>query len=214
MDVSYPFLVLLPRVWGATLLALGRTVGPLTGREVARRAGVSQPAALQALKHFVAHGLVDAQPAGRAHLYSLNDEHLAAKAVEMILGMRSALVARIKQSLSHWEFAPDHLSLFGSFARGDGDTQSDIDVLVVRPDLTDESENSIWRDQLDTLVNEIVQWTGNRAAFVEVGRDELASMDHLNDRLLAEVRREGIVVWGDSLDTVLRVKRRPAIAMQ
>lgn len=207
MDLTHPYVVLLPRVWGACLLALWRTATPLTGREVARRAGVSQPAALQALKHFAAQGLVKAQPAGRAHLYSLNDEHLAATAVEMIVDMRNALVARIQQSLSHWEFRPDHLSLFGSLARGDGDTQSDIDVLVVRPDFTDESEHSIWRDQLDALANEITQWTGNRAALVEIGRGELASMDHLNSRLLSEARRDGIVVWGDRLGTGLRLRR-------
>lgn len=216
MNVGSPYLAVFPRVWGATLLALHRTVAPMTGREVARRAGVSQPAALAALGHFVEHGLVRSQPAGRAYLYSLNDEHLASAGVAKIFGIRAALVERLKQALSHWELPPAHLSLFGSVARADGDATSDVDLLVVRPRLAGDNEAVVWRGQLDTLVHDIELWTGNRAALVELSHDELASMRRDNHRLIREARRDGILVGGESLDKVRPAKprrsREPAVA--
>jgi hypothetical protein len=99
---------------------------------------VSQPAALAALDHFVEHGLVHSQPAGRANLYSLNEEHLLVSAVDAIFEAREALVKRIGAAVSHWEILPLHLSLFGSVSRGDGDANSDIDLLVVRPHFVDD----------------------------------------------------------------------------
>ena len=158
-----PISALLQPVRAAVLLALRRTVSPMTGREVARRAGVSQPAALQALGLLVEHGLVHSQVAGRAYLYTLNEEHLLLEAVEAgALDVRARFVKRMAAAVSHWESAPLHVSLFGSMARGDGDTESDVDVMIVRPGFVDQaSDDLVWRGQLEMLVHEIDLWTGN-----------------------------------------------------
>lgn len=201
MNVARPYLALMQPVRAATLLALRRTVTPLTGREVARRAGVSQPAALTALDHLVAHGLVRSQPAGRANLYSLNEEHLLVAALTDVFEVRAGLVKRIAESVRHWEIPPLNVTLFGSMARGDGDTQSDVDLLVVRPGRVDDSsDNDVWRGQLDTLAHEIDQWTGNRAALVEISEEEARTLSRRQHRLLHDVRRDGVRVSGETLD--------------
>ena len=206
MDVGSPYLAIFPRVWGATLLALHRTVAPMTGREVARRAGVSQPAALAALDHFVEHGLVRSQPAGRANLYSLNDEHLLVSAVDAAFGVRGLLVKQMAVQVSHWEVEPRHISLFGSMARGDGDTKSDVDILIVRPLLRGNSDEFVWNGQVDAFAHQVELWTGNRAAIVELSLDELRSQHSEKRALLQEVRRDGIRVTGEPLDRVLLQK--------
>jgi predicted nucleotidyltransferase len=213
MDVARPYLALLPPVRAATLLALRRTVAPMTGREVARRAGVSQPAVLEALKQFVEHGLVWSQPAGGANLYSLNEEHLLVAAVDEIFDVRAKFVNRMAAAVSHWEIPPLHVSVFGSMARGDGGRDSDIDLLVVRPRFVDEeSDDFVWRGQLDTLVHEVKLWTGNRAALVELSSEELRTMNRDKHRLLTEIRRDGIRVCGEYLDKILL--RKPERARQ
>jgi predicted nucleotidyltransferase len=206
MDAASPYLAVFPRVWGAVLLALHRTVAPMTGREVARRAGVSQPAALAALDHFVEHGLVRSQPAGRAYLYSLNDEHLLVSAVDQVFDVRAELIKQIAAGVIHWEIEPRHISLFGSMARGDGDTKSDIDVLVVRPLLQSASDDSVWRGQLDVFVHQIDVWTGNRAALVELSFEELQKLHRNKGALLQEIRRDGIRAMGENLDKLLLMK--------
>ena len=204
MDVARPYLALLQPVRAATLLALRRTVAPMTGREVARRAGVSQPAVLEALKQLVEHGVVWSQPAGAAILYSLNEEHLLVAAIDEIFDVRAEFVKRLAAASSRWDIPPLHVSLFGSMARADGDRKSDIDLLVVRPLRADEeSDDVVWRGQLDTLVHEVKLWTGNRAAVVELSWQEVQAMDRKQHRLLKEIRRDGIRVCGDDLGKIL-----------
>jgi predicted nucleotidyltransferase len=58
-------------------------------------------------------------------------------------------VERIRDAVAGWEIKPIHAGLFGSFARGVADAESDIDVLVVRPEsLFDEGT---WLVQIDSL---------------------------------------------------------------
>lgn len=216
MNVAQPYLALLQPVRAATLLALRRTVAPMTGREVARRAGASQPAVQEALKHFVEHGLVRSQPAGAANLYSLNEQHLLIAAIDQAFDVRAKFVSRMAQAIGNWEIPPPHVSLFGSMARADGDTQSDIDLLVLRPEVADEEAELVWHGQLDTLVHEVKLWTGNRTAVVELNSDELQTMNRTKHRLLDEIRRDGIRVCGDTLDKILLRRRergrQPAVA--
>lgn len=210
MDVSYPYLALLSRVSGATLHVLGRTTAPMTGRQIARLAGASQPAVQAALTHLVEHGLVDSQPAGRANLYALNREHIAIPAVEAALGMRATLVDRLRELVARWSASdPDlmHLSLFGSAARGDGDTHSDIDLFIVRRDSRD-ADDSTWRSRIVDLQNRVERWTGNRAAPIDVSWAELRQMSQGRARLLVDVRRDGIRVFGCPIDELLRQEVR------
>ncbi|MGH7883225.1 MAG: nucleotidyltransferase domain-containing protein [Candidatus Dormibacteraceae bacterium] len=109
---------------------LSGTTRPLTGRAVAALLGQrSHGGVLNVLRRLTEHGLVDRQEAGSALLFVLNREHLAAPAVEVIAGMHSELLRRLRMAISKWEVPPLHASMFGSAARGDGDTTSDIDIL-------------------------------------------------------------------------------------
>ena len=116
------------------LVALSRTTRPLTGSEIAKlvRRG-TRPGVQRALHRLVAHGLVNSQEAGRAILYVLNRDHLAFPAVESLAEMRSEFLRRMREAIAGWDVQPVHVALFGSAARGDGDVEADIDVLIVRP---------------------------------------------------------------------------------
>lgn len=204
MDVGLPHLAVMRPVTATTLAVLRRTTVPITGREVARRAHASQPAVLKALRELVENGVVWSQPAGRATLYSLNDEHLLVEAIDLLFDVRARLVKRLAQSLSHWELPPLHVSLFGSAARGDGDAESDIDVLVVRPALDEDgADDHVWEGQLDTMRHEIRLWTGNHAAVVDLCLDDVQRMSRQRHRLIEDVRRDGLLVVGKAVDDLL-----------
>jgi hypothetical protein len=175
----------------------------LTGRQVARLTGrSSHSGVLEALHRLTDHGLVDRVELNRAFLFSLNREHLAYPAVIALTEMRSALFGRIQQELGTWEIAPIHASLFGSTARGDGDTHSDIDLFVVRPTAVLE-EDPGWREQLDGLASKISRWTGNHAAILEAAEGELARLATEEPPIVAELRSDAIVLRGWDVSTLL-----------
>src|ERR1700689_3504474 len=119
MDVSKPHTAICPTLDSDVLAVLAGTTRPLTGREIARLTGrTSHRGVLEVLHRLVEHGLVERQEAGRALLFTLNREHLAAPAVEVIAGMRAELLRRIRNTVSAWKVEAIHVSIFGSTARG------------------------------------------------------------------------------------------------
>jgi predicted nucleotidyltransferase len=159
------------------------------------------------LHRLTEHGLVTRVELNRAYLFTLNREHLAAPAVEILMGMRTELVRRLRGSFNSWEIAPAHVSMFGSAARGDGDTASDIDLLVIRPNnVTD--DNATWRAQLADLKDQIRRWTGNHAQIVELTGQEVVRLRQDERAIIAALRSDAVVLYGSGIATLLETLRR------
>ena len=186
---------------------LAGTTKPLSGREVARISGVSVNGAWKALQRLAEHGLVNEEPAGgKTTLYSLNRDHLAAEPIITLTRLRSILINRIKEQLARWSIPPAHASLFGSAARGDGDTMSDIDILLVRPKGVDE-EDTRWRSQLDELADAVRAWTGNHAGISEIPERDLARLRRERPPVVQDVERDGVTLVGEPAAALLRRRR-------
>jgi predicted transcriptional regulator len=149
MDVSKPFAAISTGVDADVLVVLAGSTKPRSGRELARRAGRSNTGVQHVLDRLVEHGLVNREKVGRTFIYELNRDHLLAPTVEQMAGARAELIHRLRKLIGAWEPAPVHASLFGSAARGDGDTSSDIDLLIVRPADLD-PEDAPWRASSST----------------------------------------------------------------
>lgn len=203
MDVSHPHRAIGSRVDADVLAVLAGTTRPLTGRKVAELAGHSQRGALSALDRLVEHGVVLRSAAGRALMHELNREHLAAPAVELLAGMRTEFLGLLREAFAAWEVAPLHASLFGSVARGDGDTSSDIDLFVVRPASVDE-EAATWRSQVERLIQDARGWTGNHVAVIEQDEREMGRLRRSNPRVVEDLRRDGIDLAGTPLRELLK----------
>lgn len=203
MDVARPYSALCPTLDVGVLCVLAGTTRPLTGREIARLLGRrSHSGVLDTLDRLTVQGLVDREEAGRAFLFTLNREHLAAPAVDLLAQMRGELFDRLSHLVDSWKTAPVHVSVFGSLARGEGDTGSDIDLFVVRPKSV-EHEDPQWRDQLDLLARKVQRWTGNPAGIVEVGEEEIPGLRKEAPPILAQLRADAITVAGAEATTVL-----------
>jgi predicted nucleotidyltransferase len=196
MDLSRPWALIRSPIDTEVLLVLHGTTRPLTGREVSRlvRAG-SQPAVNAALRRLAEEGLVRAEEAGNAYLYTLNREHLGAQAVALLADIRTELERRLRAEIAEWETPPVHVSIFGSAARGDGDTRSDIDIFVVRPGDVPEDDPS-WQEQLERLSHHVHNWTGNRAAVSEVSAADVRRLRRERPPVVEELRRDAITLAG------------------
>ena len=119
-----------------------RALAPLkrgvSGREVARLAGVSR-AAMGALDELVDMGVVVRREATGQHLYSLNSRNYFAARLARLFRSEAervrAVFAALRNAMGRaGGGAPDRvlsLVIFGSAARGEAGPQSDFDVLAV-----------------------------------------------------------------------------------
>lgn len=207
MNLSFPYTAALSKTNGQVLSVLAGTTKSLGGREVARIAGVSQNGAWKALRRLVDQGVVIEQPAGgRAMLYTLNRDHLAADAIITLTRLRPILIERLKEHLAAWETQPIHASIFGSAARGDGDTESDIDILVVRPRDVDQ-EDERWRSQVDSLAAAVHSWTGNHAGIAEIAERDLARLRRDRPPVVNDIVIDGITLVGEEPSSLFRRRR-------
>ncbi len=205
--MSSPYAALLSPAEGPILVVLAGTTKPLSGREVARISGVSVNGAWKALRRLADHGVVKEEPAGgNVTLYTLNRDHLAADAIVTLARLRSILIDRVKEQLARWEIQPAHASMFGSAARGDGDTASDVDIFIVRPRGVDE-EDARWRSQINALANAVLSWTGNHASVSEIPETDLARLRRERPPVVENVEREGITLLGEPASNILRKRR-------
>ncbi len=202
MNVAKPFEALSSAVDLDVLVALSSSTTPRSGREVARRAGRSVTGVQHALERLVEHGLVHRLEAGRSFLYTLNRSHLLAPVVERMAEARMELIQRLRATVDSWRTPPAHASLFGSAARGDGDTGSDIDLFIVRPAEAD-ADDPNWSEQVDGLAELVRAWTGNNAGIVEVSADELDELRGDPPSVIAELRRDAIDLGGVSARSLL-----------
>lgn len=203
MDLSRAYSAVAPTVEGDVLVVLAGTTQPLTGRRVARLARRGSVAAVaKALGRLVSQGLVLRQEAPPASLYTLNRQHVAASTVETLAHIRTELLDRLRHAFSTWSIPPVHASLFGSAARGDGDTDSDIDIFIVRPAGVD-AEDATWDEELQDIGDAVLAWTGNHAGVIDFAEQDIGQLHDENPPVLQDLRRDGIDLAGVSLRELL-----------
>jgi predicted nucleotidyltransferase len=152
------------------------------------------------LDRLTRQGIVAAAPAGRAILYRLNVDHLAAPHIQALIQLRRELLQRLRADFQNWVPAPAAAYLYGSTARRESTAESDIDLLVVRPRDVD-ADAAAWRSQIDRLSRMVTVWTGNEAQVLEFSEDEARTLAG-RDALFVSIHGDGILLAGD--DGLLR----------
>lgn len=210
MDLSEPYAAVCPTLEGPVLEVLTRTTRPLTGREVARlsRRGSERGVRL-VLARLVSHGLASVHQAGSASMFALNRDHVAAGIVEGLMRLRADLIELIRQEVAGWQSQPLHASIVGSAARGDGHTDSDVDLLIVRPDAVAE-EDPRWREQLHLLAEKVQRWSGNHASLHELTLAQLRAAVRRREPIVGSLREQSITLAGADFAELTSSRRRKA----
>lgn len=205
MDLSFPLATVTPTLDAGVLQVLVATTVGCTAAEVHRRLGRgSDEGVRRVLARLVTQGVVLVETPARYPVYVLNREHLAVPHIERLTKLRAELLDRLGSELAHWMVEPQHAGLFGSFARGDAGSESDIDVLLVRPSHMADEDESTWLEQLERLDGRIRAWTGNEAQIIDLTPGTLTSMARDDDPLVASWRRDEIPLRGGPLGDLLR----------
>jgi hypothetical protein len=202
MDFSHPIEVVVPGVQGNVLSVLAEVTTDLNLRTIARLAEVSVAQASRVLPHLVELGLVERREVPPSSQFRLVREHVAAGPLLSLARTRDAMIGEMARIADGLPVAPAAVIVFGSFARGESDAGSDIDTVLVRPADLDESDEA-WSASVEQWRGTVRRVSGNAVEVLEVGSDEIAS--HLSSRrqIWRDIRRDGLVVFGATVDELV-----------
>lgn len=205
MDFHRPMKAVTATLDADVLAVLSRADTELTGREIQRMAAHGSHQGIRnAAERLTREGVVRRRVVGSAHLYRLNRDHVAAPWIEGLANLPEQVIGRLRSTIGAWAQPPVLALLFGSVATGRATSESDLDLLIVRPAGCD-PDAPAWREQIAGLEEQATAWTGNDARIVEYGEEDLARSG--SEPLLEDALRDGIELHGSR-----RVLRRLAKA--
>jgi predicted nucleotidyltransferase len=175
VDYSRPLEAVIPGTAGKVLGVLARTHAELPIRRVAQLGGVSRDRASIEIRRLVFLGIVSRREVAGASLVKLERTNAAAMALLALADARSTAIARLSELAKSIEPAPASLALFGSFARGTDDAESDLDVLAVRSDEVEPDDPS-WLDSFGNWQDLARVVVGNPVNVIETSRHELPAL--------------------------------------
>lgn len=147
-----------------------------------------------ALDRLAEQGVVNVRRVGNVNSYSLNRSHLLAPAIIEIAAARDRLVERVTGELQQWRVPPVYGALFGSAARGEMHTESDIDILLIHPD---DADTELWTDQVARLQQLVTSWTGNDTRVLTFSEQDVHEHGS-SEPVLREIARDGVAVTGST----------------
>ena len=208
MLLSRPFRVITPTVDGDVLTVLARADAAFTPPQVRDLIGMhSVEGVRNALRRLTTQGIVSRERYGNAYVYRLNRDHVAARHVIGLARSGEKVLERMREQLASWTVPCEFAAVFGSAATGAMTDDSDIDVLVVRPNAVDVEADSSWPEQVSELERVSTSWTGNDTRILEMSASEVAATI-ATEQILAEIARDGIVLSGTP-GYLASVKPRP-----
>jgi len=199
VDFAAPIQALVPGAQGRILAVLAGTTAELNLRTIARLSGVSLAQASRVMPGLVDLGIVARRDVPPAALFRLVPDHVAARPLLELARARTTVLNQLGRSAGRLAPPPASVVVYGSLARGDSRPDSDIDILVVRPRNVSDDDNR-WHDDLETWRQQAQQLTGNRTGVLEVDEREVPRLLRSRRPLWADIRRDGIVVSGRTLD--------------
>ncbi len=174
----------------------------LTGRQIAAEAKVNHAGCNRALKELVDIGVVDMRRRGRANLYTLRHENIlvARGFVPLFKAERDLFDEAVSYLRRRFERQAVSAVLFGSYARGEGDHRSDLDVLFLVGGGSDAAR--LERDLLKTASEFYWRFAVTLTPYVKtIAR--FVRMLAMRAPLAQEIMKEGKDLFGQPMREVL-----------
>jgi predicted nucleotidyltransferase len=201
MDFREPVQAVVPGAQGRILAVLSQTSAELNLRTVARLSDVSVAQASRVMPGLVELGLVERREAPPSALFKFVPDHVAARAIAALADVRRAVLEELKMTAGRLGVAPVSVIVYGSFARGEADRSSDLDILLIRPPGIGEDDPE-WRAAIDEWVEGARRLTGNSVELLEVTAEEVSAKLRSKKQLWRDIQREGVVVHGRTIQAL------------
>lgn len=206
MDFTHPLQTMVPGVQGRILAVLAQTTADLNLRTIASIADVSEAQASRVLPGLVAIGLVERREAPPSALFRLVRDHIAAEPILALSRSRDRMIQEMRQIAEGLPISPTSVIIFGSFARGEADADSDIDTLLVRPSGVSESDDA-WHASVRQWIDRVGEVSGNRVEVLEAYEDEVPARLRSGRNVWQDIERDGLIIHGRAVDSFKSVSR-------
>lgn len=186
----------------AVIRELRYTRNGFTGREIAKRAGLSAPAVLSALSHLESLRIVRRQVGGRDHLFTLKvNNYFVKKILFPILEVESQFFELIKSRLKKY-LSKDSVSviLFGSVARKEEVIESDFDICII---FLGSQNKKIIESKIDSCRDQLSNDFGITPAPFFISLKEFKYRAKYKKSPIDNIVKEGIVLSGKSIIELL-----------
>jgi Fe2+ or Zn2+ uptake regulation protein len=197
VKLDSPISSVIPGAYGQVLGELARRQDSTTAAQLAKaligRVGKSR--VYEVLEELTESGIVVADSFSGAKLYSLNKDHLAAEAISTLSNLRQILIQRLISEITGWKIQPVSAYLFGSVATDAAGRDSDIDLLLIRPDEVF-AEDDTWYNQFGTLRDNVLKWTGRVLHTSIYSLQEWTQMTKDGFNLPREISSSGVLLVG------------------
>jgi predicted nucleotidyltransferase len=168
---------------------------PLNASQIAARTGLSRPTVATALGEFGAMGLVSSSSAGQANVHLLVRENVYVdQLVEPLFAAEEAVPEVLVDALrSTFGDDTESVVLFGSYARGDQQPHSDVDVLLVA---RDERSKVLLEERVDECGYDFRRRFGATLSALVYDLAEAAALASTAPALADSIQRDAMVVSG------------------
>lgn len=206
VDYTRPVQALIPGAQGQILGVLAETTARLNLTTLSRLAGVSLAQASRVLPELIHLGLVERVEAPPSALFRLIDENLVGRLVRSMTDLRHLALRAVGDCSALQKPRPELVIVFGSFARGEADADSDLDLVIVRPGDID-GDDSAWAEAIVSLNQVLRRALGNPVNILEVGAKDLERRLKSRRELWKSIRADGIVVYGEAPDNLQSITK-------
>ncbi len=163
---------------------------------------------------------------------------MAAGVALKMANLRSDLWRLIARDVERWKVRPLYASIFGSAARHDGGSASDIDLLLVRPstpsEINEKQRNNValaaielgatvftsrvllesqldaWEKSLDRLRDRVHQWSGNPLQVVNISAIVWSEHRRQKSEIYENIRRDEVRLYDEFGPTTYRFPKESA----
>ncbi|MDI6897297.1 winged helix-turn-helix transcriptional regulator [Methanocella conradii] len=164
---------------------------------IARKLGVSPASVSHAMKYFEDMGYVIKEEKGLAHIYQLNKEHPVVASLKKAYGI--ALVQSANPVEAFLSADPNIVSfaLYGGYADGSFDEQSDIEFIAVAPSAIDKFSNTRKFSEVRKALEEKL---GRPVSIFVATMSIWSAMKGANDPMYKRIMDNHVLIYGNGLE--------------
>jgi len=190
----------------AVLRVIAKVKIGLSGREIAKQAGMSASSCLETLTSLENLNLVTRQRGGREHFFYLNREHYIVKKV-VIPNLNfekkfpEVIYSDIKNELGEHSIS---LIIFGSTARAEERIESDLDICAV---FTNAINKRRMENSMTTLNSLLFKKYGISVSPFYISEKEFRNRAKMKKEPVVDIVKEGKTISGKTIRELVHVKK-------